>query len=397
MYCGSKKLFKRFLMDYLKEDNVLICKKGAKSLSVNCMIPKIEPPEILPANVGVAYLYSPYFCAASNYFSIKIQKSNNQDEYWGMLYPMVLFDNENSILYNGLKKYQLSMLFSAFCSFVDLALNVGKLKFDTQEDCYNYADFATEESVFVFIYDKTVYADFNMIIGAFYDFGFYFIDNPYATDKFYKSEYQNSIFESQSVSKTLVLRKYSPIFEGFGYLENMYKRLLPRVESPLFRYFILYQVIEYLMEEKKDEVLFDELKSFSGKQKNDIRERIQSCLKEQNLIENLYSGVPHTNGIYADFCDKAKVLFEKVGKELPKAESFISYMYGVRNIIVHNFKSAMENEELVKKLSEMFEKAIYELLVKVNIKKVDNKKIFVMDRLLSYKENKRNFYKVYHN
>ena len=71
-------------------------------------------------------------------------------------------------------------------------------------------------------------------------------------------------------------------------------------------------------------------------------------------------------------------------------------MYGVRNIIVHNFKTAINNENLVKELSEIFEKAIYELLLSVKITNTDNKALFVWDRSLSYKENKRLFYDLYH-
>lgn len=71
-------------------------------------------------------------------------------------------------------------------------------------------------------------------------------------------------------------------------------------------------------------------------------------------------------------------------------------MYGVRNIIVHNFKTAINNENLVKELSEIFEKAIYELLLSVKITNTDNKSLFVWDQSLSYKENKRLFYALYH-
>lgn len=380
-------------MKYKQEDGILLCTETGQTITVTCKMPQNDHEVIAPENIGIAFFYSPYFQAASKYFSLKVPVGEHQDEYWGMLYPIAMFDESNTILYGELKCYQQSMLFSAFCKFIDFAVSKGKINIlDGLE--YHYADFSVSDSYYVCIYDRSVFDNLGKTICSFYDKGFYFVENPYEQIKFYRSLYQETFLNSPP--KSLMLNFPSPIFDGFKYLDSMYNQLLPYVESPFFRYLILYQIVEYLMEVKKNEVLFSNIEGFAMKSKNDIREDLQSSLKDERLIELLYTGIRHNSGIYSDFCDRAKTLFENVGKQLPKQKNYIPYMYGVRNIIVHNFKTAIENEELVKDLSEIFEKIIYELLLSVKIDKVEDKSLFVWSKSLSYKENKRLFYKLYH-
>lgn len=358
-----------------------------------CKIPEIEHNEIQKENIGIAYFYSPYFQAASKYFSIKVPKTEKGDEYWGMLYPICLFDDSNAMIYDELKTFQNSMLFSAFIEFVDLAISLEKVSCRDGAE-YHYSDFSVPDSSYILIYDKTIFNGIDRTIASLYNMGFYYVDNPFVPNDYYYSSYQSSFLNDSQ--KNLLIKFPATVFDGFEYMDNMYKQLLPKVASPFFRYLILYQIVEYLMEVKKNEVLFDNLNNFSKKPKNDIREDLQSSIKEERLIEKLYLEIPHTTGIYSDFCDKAKLLYCNVGKELPKEDNYIPYMYGVRNIIVHNFKTAIRNEDLVRELSEIFEKAIYELLLSVKVTNNDNKSLFVWDKSLSYKDNKRAFFELYH-
>lgn len=380
-------------MKYKQEEGILEYSDNGASFSVVCRIPYINEVAIAEENIGIAYFYSPYFQAASKFFSLKIPIGENREEYWGMLYPICLFDESNATIYDELKSFQKSMLLSAFLKFVEFTISIGKVNPRDGAE-FHYSDFSASDSSYILIYDKSVFNDIDRVIVFLYNMGFYYVEDPFVQTSFYHSIYQRTFLDQ--LPKMLLIKFPSAVFQGFTYLDNMYKQLLPKVDSPFFRYLILYQIVEYLMEVKKNEIIYNNLNDFVSKPKNDIREELQNSLKDERLIEYLYTGIPHTTGIFRDFCDKAKKLFENVGKELPKVDNYIPYMYGVRNIIVHNFKTAINNENLVKELSEIFEKAIYELLLSVKITNTDNKALFVWDQSLSYKENKRLFYDLYH-
>lgn len=380
-------------MKYKQEEGILEYSDNGASFSVVCRIPYINEVAIAEENIGIAYFYSPYFQAASKFFSLKIPIGENREEYWGMLYPICLFDESNATIYDELKSFQKSMLLSAFLKFVEFTISIGKVNPRDGAE-FHYSDFSASDSSYILIYDKSVFNDIDRVIVFLYNMGFYYVEDPFVQTSFYHSIYQRTFLDQ--LPKMLLIKFPSAVFQGFTYLDNMYKQLLPKVDSPFFRYLILYQIVEYLMEVKKNEIIYNKLNDFVSKPKNDIREDLQNSLKDERLIEYLYTGIPHTTGIFRDFCDKAKKLFENVGKELPKVDNYIPYMYGVRNIIVHNFKTAINNENLVKELSEIFEKAIYELLLSVKITNTDNKSLFVWDQSLSYKENKRLFYALYH-
>lgn len=380
-------------MKYKQEEGILEYSDNGASFSAVCRIPYINEVAIAEENIGIAYFYSPYFQAASKFFSLKIPIGENREEYWGMLYPICLFDESNATIYDELKSFQKSMLLSAFLKFVEFTISIGKVNPRDGAE-FHYSDFSASDSSYILIYDKSVFNDIDRVIVFLYNMGFYYVEDPFVQTSFYHSIYQRTFLDQ--LPKMLLIKFPSAVFQGFTYLDNMYKQLLPKVDSPFFRYLILYQIVEYLMEVKKNEIIYNNLNDFVSKPKNDIREELQNSLKDERLIEYLYTGIPHTTGIFRDFCDKAKKLFENVGKELPKVDNYIPYMYGVRNIIVHNFKTAINNENLVKELSEIFEKAIYELLLSVKITNTDNKALFVWDQSLSYKENKRLFYDLYH-
>lgn len=311
-------------MKYKQEEGILEYSNNGALFSVVCRIPYINKVAIAEENIGIAYFYSPYFQAASKFFSLKIPIGENREEYWGMLYPICLFDESNATVYDELRSFQKSMLLSAFLKFVEFAISKGKVNPQDGAE-FHYSDFSASDSSYILIYDKSVFNDIDRVIVFLYNMGFYYVEDPFVQTSFYHSIYQRTFLDQ--LPKMLLIKFPSAVFQGFTYLDNMYKQLLPKVDSPFFRYLILYQIVEYLMEVKKNEIIYNNLNDFVSKPKNDIREDLQNSLKDERLIEYLYTGIPHTTGIFRDFCDKAKKLFENVGKELPKVDNYIPYAY----------------------------------------------------------------------
>lgn len=107
-------------MKYKQEEGILEYSDNGASFSVVCRIPYINEVAIAEENIGIAYFYSPYFQAASKYFSLKIPSGENREDYWGMLYPICLFDESNATIYDELKSFQRVCCFLPFLNLLNL-------------------------------------------------------------------------------------------------------------------------------------------------------------------------------------------------------------------------------------------------------------------------------------
>lgn len=222
-------------MKYKQEEGILEYSDNGVSFSVVCRIPYINEVAIAKENIGIAYFYSPYFQAASKYFSLKIPIVENREEYWGMLYPICLFDESNATVYDELRSFQKSMLLLAFLKFVEFAISKGKVNPRDGAE-FHYSDFSASDSSYILIYDKSVFNDIDRVIVFLYNMGFYYVEDPFVQTSFYHSIYQRTFLDQ--LPKMLLIKFPSAVFQGFTYLDNMYKQLLPKVDSPFFRYLI---------------------------------------------------------------------------------------------------------------------------------------------------------------
>jgi len=62
-------------------------------------------------------------------------------------------------------------------------------------------------------------------------------------------------------------------------------------------------------------------------------------------------------------------------------------MYGVRNIIIHNYKMANNFQQLIVDITERFEYAIFDVLTKIDISDCDNLSLMVIDKKLDVVSN----------
>lgn len=137
-------------MKYKQEEGILEYSDNGASFSVVCRIPYINEVAIAEENIGIAYFYSPYFQAASKFFSLKIPIGENREEYWGMLYPICLFDESNATIYDELKSFQKSMLLSAFLKFVEFTISIGKVNPRDGAE-FHYSDFSASDSSYIYM------------------------------------------------------------------------------------------------------------------------------------------------------------------------------------------------------------------------------------------------------
>lgn len=383
--------------NFRKEENNLVVKVGTHQCSIPCFLPNYGNDDIDDANMAVEYFYSPYYDAASNYFGIKLKFLN--DKYWGMIYPAILLDGSNKELYSDMKGYQHHMLTLGLIDILDNYLKVLKTDDDYVE--LNFEDLPLVNHLFLLVFDKAIYDNINTVLPSLSLNGFMTTNKLFDRDDkvsdLYYSEAIAAIADNiKKDNKDIKLSRISETMQGFQFLPILYKEILPLKIPYAYRYIVIYQIIEYLIDKKRNEILIQNLTHFDIKSRGDLRETIQATFKEEALIKRVYADINTTHDYYLDFVERAKILFKKLGKEYTNNDEYCDFMYGVRNVIVHNYKEASFYSNTIKDLAELLEFTTADLMCKIEIEDCDDKQLFVINKKETYKENKRRFYSAYH-
>lgn len=345
-------------------------------------------------DAGVIYLRSPYYHAAIDRFGIVLKRDGSQDNL-GYLFPVSLLDQANEQEYECIKEWQQDLMYIGYKKLLDFCHENNKL-YHKGDVVGNLEEFGVGEDVFMLVYDSNIEKNETNFVPALYDKGFYVTHVPFGSSKLYVSSYMRRMIAGEGHHKGLTLKETTESFVKFGFVKDLYVNLLPYIENNAFRYILLYQVIEYLMDLKKNETWFDSMNKFSAKHCNELIHKLMETGKEESLINMVFTGVKRGEDIYHEFIDYAKHLYDGVKKERERDDDFPAYMYGVRNILVHNLKEAIEYDDIIDELAERYEKIISELIMNVKIDECMGRGIFVYDMNMKYKENVRVFSKLFH-
>lgn len=385
-------------MNYsLKEGRIeFSCEQYSGSLSFAIAPAAVGKSGLNDEDAGVIFLRSPYYNAAIDRFGIFLKREDGSHSF-GFLFPVSLFDKANEQEYANMKEWQQDMMYIGYRKLLDYCSEGGNNRlYDKGNVVETLEELNIGEDVFMLVYDKKVDNDETKIVPALYDKGFYVVSNPYISTKLYSSSYMKRLIAGDRHHKDITLKVATDSFVKFGFVKDLYINLLPYIENNAFRYILLYQVIEYLMDLKKNEIWFDSMNNFSAKHSNELIHRLMDTGKEESLINMVFTGIQRGEGIYQDFIEYAKQLYAGVKKDGSKDADFPAFMYGVRNILVHNLKEAIDFGDIIDELAERYEKIISWIIMNVQIDECAGKGVFVYDMNQRYKENVRAFSKLFH-
>lgn len=146
------------------------------------------------------------------------------------------------------------------------------------------------------------------------------------------------------------------------FLEDLYRIHLKSINHFLLKFYFLYQVIEYLMEENFDTdftSLVEEYKN-SRLSKNDLKEKINSITRERGSISSLFEKAKVPDAILIDFKRDAKALLENYYSKPP--ENLGDLIYDTRNLVVHRYREIMKKKENI----DLFDLVTHELEIIIN-------------------------------
>lgn len=382
-------------MNYIiKEGNIeFSCEQYSGTLPFSISPVAIGRSGLTDENAGVIFLRSPYFKAAIDRFGVYLDQEGRKSHF-GYLFPVSLLDNANEQEYERMKEWQQDMMYIGFKRFLD-SCHDGKKLYDINV-VETLEEIGVGEDVFIFIYDRDVEKEQTKFVPALYDKGFYVVKDPFGKEELYSSSFMKRMISADVHHKDLILKEATDSFVKFGFVKDLYVNLLPYIKNSAFRFFLLYQVIEFLIDLKKNETWFNTMATFPAKHNNELVHKLMEAGKEESLINKIFVGVRMGDDIYQDFMQYARLLYDGVDKKWNQDTDFPAFMYGVRNIIVHNLKEAIGFEELLVELSERYEKIIGSLIMSTKIDDCSTRGVYVYDLSRKYIENKREFSKLFH-
>lgn len=346
---------------------------------------------------GCLFLCSPYFRAGSDFYKVNVTDPKGRKHTLGWVIPIGLLDEAEDV-YKDFEDIQIRYLHVCAHKMIDYCLKNELLKQNkgTMEDLNVSGDLI----LLVYRLDMCSTADINDFIPSFFDKGYHFIDNPTHIDLGqypYSSFRQTKVdeFKNDDARTSLNIKRVSPVFSGNKFVKMLFDGSLVNIRDPYLRYFSLYQVIEFLMVVVSGNKYYEYVEQYRKEGRHKMKEKLLSLTNEATLISMIYEmGYGSYAQEYKDFIDTAKDVIDKIDeKSIKEGSHFCEYMYKIRNLVVHNFIAMRDYEDEMDYLTYMFETLIVDLICRTNIKAVENKLIYVIDRDKSASSNRRAFRK----
>ena len=351
-------------MDFCYEDKYLFFQHNGREYSCFSMF---DNESLSDNDYGIAFFTSPYYRAEEDYFTVYMKAG--KDKYSiGVLLPILLLEEDDEDVTNDLIPFYQRHISLAIRKLLTHLLNQDKIKADTDIRLSDYY-----KDVILFLYNKdTAGEDVSCIVPSLYDNGFYLKKDPFDNyfQPLYKSHYmdnetrrKHNCKERRIYVKTL---KHFPNHKKF--FDFLYTDLLPYVDDPFYRFFSLYQAIELLSDYAYAEQFDNYLASFEKQKlsKNDLREKLVEAASEKKQIEWVYNNVMWKDD--QDLFQRIITLLDYASIEKPKSNSLYSFIYTLRNKIVHEMRNVFKYKEDVKEIVDYIEKNIFNLLAENKVK-----------------------------
>lgn len=165
----------------------------------------------------------------------------------------------------------------------------------------------------------------------------------------------------------LILQRNSIYLQGEVYLHRLFKSLLKTEEHPLVRFYLLYQVIELIIEIIFQKSFLEKINTFQNNTDRNIYELKESIAyisseKERiskliTSLEKYFDGNTKTNLLL--YCNDLLISFNSETKT-----SLALALYSVRSLIVHKFrKLPEENLPKIAEINQEFENILIKIIL----------------------------------
>lgn len=173
--------------------------------------------------------------------------------------------------------------------------------------------------------------------------------------------------EKYSGTKRLNIKSISQSVKNEDFITQLFKEFLMYEKHHLVKFYLLYQVIELLIEKVFNKELTGILRDLSSQSKTlfQIKEELGEIAREKERIKKLFLTYTSTDGSKSTLMTLCNSLLENVSRD-PKLNA-AEALYSVRNLFVHEYRSVPSKEiPLIETINNIFEDVIIEILCEVN-------------------------------
>jgi hypothetical protein len=341
------------IVDFVQEKNIRYFKL-ASSTNFEIQVPYI-PKEISHWDIEKYEIYlfeNPYLTAENDVFEVY---EKTIDKRLGWIFPISTLESNESDLV-GKKNFD-NYRYVAYWKLLKLNIS-SKLPLNYNED-YRISELFPNIVVCILSKEEMKnIPDFNILnyIFSFFEFDFLLLSDSLKGKAIYNKT--TAINNIRKQKKRITLKKSGFDILSNQYIKSLFLEHLYQSEDFLVRYILLYQIVEYFMEEKSNKLLEEEIEDFQNKKitKNSLRENILQHLSERKLIKKIFENISIPNTLKDDFIEKCSYLFNDIG-EKPQS-SFEDIFYDLRNLITHRFRILTNKTEELKEITSLCEKII---------------------------------------
>ena len=321
---------------------------------------------------GLIFLTSPYYTAEKDMFSVYV--GSNKDKYSvGSIMPIALLDDDDKEILSDIGDYFMKQANLAIRKILSYIVKNHKVVSELSD--FHVTQYCKFPTTSVFVYKKSdVGQCWGSLIPSLYDHGYYYLADPFVNDnrERYISGYMQSIVAEKKKlrSSKIILRLIKDYVAHKDFYDYLYQEVLPFNESPFYRFVTLYQAVELLSDNAyyQDYLKATELFNQGKINRNDLRERLIEATNERRQINIIYSNVIEQGQMI--FWQKLDALFDKASIEKPSVYSFGSYLYTLRNKIVHEMRRLFAYKNDLAEIVEYFDRNIFNLLVENVVKQL---------------------------
>jgi hypothetical protein len=237
---------------------------------------------------------------------------------------------------------------------------------------YKLTDFYGEDIIILILCNSPLQKIDNFqvdnYITSLYSYGYYFcqpIENLKEIDT--RSDSENP------TGKNLILQKNSSCLQKEDYVYRLFKDLLKNEEHHLVRFYLLYQVIELIIQIVFERKILEEIKNFNNNPDKNIRklkEKIDNISTEKKRVSILINDdVKINNPNLLISCNELIKLFNDDDSnekdDISKKQDLGGALYDVRCLIVHQFRKLPDKilEEKLREINKEFENIVIKIIL----------------------------------
>lgn len=356
-------------------------------------------PEMLDdKEYGCCFLASQYFTAENDYFRVNLKDSDGNKEVLGWVFHINLLTEEEDF-YIDLNDYLLKHLHVGFHKLIEYSIGEGFLK----NEKGTLDDLGLSDDLIILVYrlSKCKEVDIIKLLPSLYNNGFVLAEDPKTVDssKYRVNQYLKERiddFKSDSSRNCINLCKESSVFDDNIYIKSLFITYLPSIDDPYLRYLMSYQIIEILMSIEYSNKYYEYVIKFGNEKRHNLMDKFGELSSESRLINKIFEIGAHSS-LHKDFVAFAKALIDSLGEDdFKENPEFPDYMYKIRNLVVHNLSVMRDYPNEMERIADIYELVIADIIHRTTITMKQDKRLFVIDMNMSYKENRKLFYEAYH-